>query len=157
MPLYNPSADNSGWGAYMNGAGPQVLVANTKVVLVNNAASTIESQKPSDVTTFYNGTAITGRIGDGVLINIEMTFTPSSGLASYLTVSIDIGGAAGEIYPKEFTTAQGQDFAHQISYATGAYTLDTWAVNGGIVKVVSDGPGTITGVRYVIQRSHKAA
>jgi len=158
MPLFNPSTsvDTSGWGAYVNGAAPQAIVADTKVSLVNDAATVIETQKPVDVTTFYTAGKITGRNGDGILINIELTFTPTSGLSSYLIVSIDIGGAVGEIYPKEFVTVGGQDVAQAISYSTGAYTLDTWQANGGTVKVISDGPGLISAVRYVIQRSHKA-
>lgn len=158
MPLFNPSSsvDTSGWGAYVNGAAPQAIIANTKVSLINNAATVIETQKPADVSSFYTAGKITGRNGDGVIIGIELTFTPTSGFASYLAISIDIGGAVGEIYPIEFPTINGDGFPHMISYSVGAYTLDTWQANGGTVKVISDGPGLISTVRYVIQRSHKA-
>lgn len=146
----------TGWGAYVNTAAAQAIVATTSTALVNNAGTVIETQKPSDIATFYTAGKITGREGDGILINIELTFTPSSGLASYLRVSIDIGGAVGEIYIREFSTVLGSGIGHALSYSTGAYTLDTWEANGGTIKVYSDGPGTISGVRYVIHRLHKA-
>jgi len=146
----------TGWGAYINTAGTQALAGTTLTSLVNNAGTVIETQKPSDITSFYSAGKITGREGDAILVNTELTFTPTSGVASYLQLSIDIGGAIGQIYHRDFSIVLGSGIAHKISYSTGAYTLDTWEANGGTVKVYSDGPGDITGVRYVIHRLHKA-
>lgn len=145
-----------GWGAYFNTAAAQALTANIQVTLTNNAATAIETQKPTDITTFYNGTAIAGRDGDGVAIGIEFTFTPSSALASIISVSIDIGGAVGELYLHEYPVLRGSGVAQKVSYNIAAYMLNTWQTNGGLVKVLCDGPGSITAVRYVIQRLHKA-
>lgn len=146
---------NTGWGAYFNTAAAQALTANIKATLTNNAATVIETQKPADIATFYNGTAIAGRDGDGVAIGIEFTFTPSSALASIISVSIDIGGAVGELYLHEYPVLRGSGVAQKISYNIAAYMLNTWQANGGLVKVLCDGPGSVTAVRYVIQRLHK--
>ena len=147
---------DTGWGAYFHTGAAQSLLANTKATLVNNAGSVLQDQKPVDVATFYNGSVIPGRNGDGAAIGIEFTFTPSSALASAITVSIDIGGAVGEIYVQEYAILKGSGAAHKVAYIATAYMLDTWAANGGAVKVICDGPGSITLVRYVIQRLHRA-
>ncbi len=151
-----PISRGTGWGGYFNTAAAQVLVANTKVTLTNNAATVIETQKPVDVATFYNGSVIPGRNGDGIAIGIEFTFTPSSALASMMSVAIDIGGAVGELYLHEYPVLRGAGVAHKVSYNITAYMLDTWQTNGGAVKVLADGPGSVTAVRYVVQRFHKA-
>ena len=150
------SDGNTGWGAYVHTGAAQTLAAGVKVTLTNNAGSVIEAQKPADIATFYNGSVIPGRNGDGVAIGIELTFTPSSALASSIAVSIDIGGAVGELYIQEYAVLKGSGVAHKIAYSTPAYMLDTWEANGGAVKVFCDGPGDITLVRYVIHRMHKA-
>lgn len=147
---------NSGWGSYVHTGASQVLTGGVKVALQNNAGVILEMQKPVDVATFYNGTSIPGRNGDGLVAGIEFIFTPSSAAASFLSLSIDIGGAVGELYPQEYVIAHGNGIPHNISYTAAAYTLDTWQANGGIVRVLCDGPGVITGVRYVIHRLHKA-
>lgn len=146
----------SGWGAYINTAGTQSLTAATKVSLTNNAGSTILVQHPTDVPALYASGKITGREGDAIGLTIELIFTPTSGVASNFYIAIDIGGSIGEIYPRDFAILKGSGVAHKVSYSTMAYTLDTWEANGGTVKVESDGPGDITGVRYVIHRLHKA-
>lgn len=146
----------SGWGSYVHTGASQTLVGGVKVALLNNAGTVLEPQKPVDIATFYNGTTIPGRNGDGLVAGIEFTFTPSSAAASFLSLAIDIGGTVGELYPQEYIIAHGSGIPHKISYTAAAYTLDTWQANGGVVRVLSDGPGVITGVRYVIHRLHKA-
>lgn len=150
------AGDDTGWAAYVHTGSSQTLTANTKVALVNNAGTVLEGQKPSDIAALYNGTAITGRNGDAIGIGVEFTFTPSDGTASNLYMAVDIGGAVGEIYPRDFPIFRGASVPHKISYNIQAYTLDTWAMNGGTVRVECDGPGSVTAVRYVIHRLHKA-
>lgn len=147
---------SSGWGAYYHTGSSQSLSAATKATLTNNAGTTIETQKPSDISAFYASSLITGREGDGIAVGIELTFTPDDATASNLYIAIDIGGSVGEIYPKDFPITGGASVAHKISYNITAFTLDTWELNGGAVKVEADGPGVVTNVRYVIHRIHKA-
>lgn len=147
----------TGWGVYTNGAGAQALTASTKVDLVNDKASVIESQLPSDITTFYDGTKILGRNGDGISVRIDLTFTPSDGTASYLWVALDIGdGSPIEIFPKRFEITGGSGVAHEIPYDFPGYNLGTWEANGATVRVEADGPGNVENVAYIIHRLHKA-
>jgi hypothetical protein len=131
-------------------------VANVKATVNNNAGAVLEMHKPADIATFYDGAVIPGRNGDGAVIGVEVTFTPTTGGSSALVVSIDIGGAVGELYAQEYPVLKGLGIAHKISYTAAVYMLDTWEANGGAVKIVCDGPGDLTAVRYVIQRLHKA-
>jgi head-tail adaptor len=155
-PIPDARVSYTGWAAYNHTGAAQSVVANVKAPLVNNAGSKIEDQKPADVADLYDGTAVTGRVGDAIMVAIELTFTPSDGDTSSLALDIDIGGTVGEIYTEEFPITRGANVPHKISYHPPAYTLDTWAANGGMVEVMADGAGSISNVRYVIHRLHKA-
>jgi head-tail adaptor len=155
-PIPDALTTYTGWAAYTHTGAAQTLADGVKVALVNNAGAKIESQMPADVGTLYNGAVITGRVGDSIMVGIEFTFTPSDGVASSLSVNIDIGGAIGELYAEEFPITNGSGVPHRISYHPPAYTLNTWEANGGTVEVMADGPGVITLTRYVIHRLHKA-
>jgi head-tail adaptor len=155
-PIPDARVSYTGWAAYTHNGAAQTLLADTKVLLTNNSGVKIETQKPADIADLYDGTVITGRVGDSIMAGIEFTFTPSDGSASSLSINIDIGGGFGELYAEEFPITNGGGVAHRISYHPPAYTLDTWAANGGTVEVMADGPGVITGTRYVIHRLHKA-
>lgn len=152
----------TGWADYSDdlytSASPFILTANNKVTLPNNANTTVDSQKPIDITTFYDATTstITGRNGDGININIEFKARPNTATATKLTVSIDIGGAVGEIYTRDFILSKGNDVEHYYLSSFNAYTLNTWEANGGTVKIVSDASADIYDIRYVITRTHKA-
>jgi len=155
-PLPDAATTYSGWAAYIHNGASQPIAADTDTAMINNAGVVIESQKPADVATFYDGTTITGRSGDSIATGIEFTFTPDDGDASLLTVCIDIGGSVGKLYPEEVLIVSGASVPHKVSYHPPAYTLDTWEDNGGVVTVTVDGPGVISAVRYVIHRLHKA-
>lgn len=155
-PIPDARVSYTGWAAYFHTGAAQVIAANVESALVNDAGQIIDSQKPADLASLYDGTAITGRSGDGILVTAEFTFTPSNGDTTELTVSIDIGGAVGKIFHETFAILNGGLVPHKISYRGPAYTLDTWEANGGVLKVIANGAGTISGARYVVHRLHKA-
>lgn len=155
-PIPDARTTFTGWAAYVHTGAAQILTADIETALLNNAGSKIETQKPLDVVDLYDGTVITGRTGDSIMAGVEFTFTPADGTASTLSVCIDIGGGIGKLYVEEFPITNGTAVPHKISYHPPAYTLDTWQANGGTVKVLADGPGTVSTVRYVIHRLHKA-
>ena len=153
----------SGWGnyadtTYTTGSPFSLTTAAGKVNLPNDKGSTLETQKPSDVTTFYNGTVITGRNGDGINVTMEFKVRPTTGATNpRITVSIDIGGAIGELYPRDFILSKGNGIEHYFLSSFDAYTLDTWEANGGTVKVEATGSNLeIYDIRYIITRTHKA-
>ncbi|MDX1463402.1 MAG: hypothetical protein R3359_10115 [Marinirhabdus sp.] len=160
----NTLSDYTGWADYVDGtytsSNPLSLTTGVKVTLPNDAATIRDSQIPNDVTEFYNASSqtITGRDGDALNIVIEFKARPTSITATTrLTVTIDIGGAVGEIYRNDFLLGKGNGVEHYYLSSFGAYTLNTWEANGGTVKiVVSNGPAEVYDIRYVITRTHKA-
>jgi len=158
----NRVGDYTGWADYVDGiytlASPLSLSAFNKITLPNNATTIRDSQKPIDITEFYNASnsTITGRNGDGINIVIEFKAKPTTAATTKLTVAIDIGGAVGEIYVRDFILSKGNGVQHYYLSSFDAYTLDTWEANGGTVKIVSDAAAVIYDIRYVITRTHKA-
>ena len=73
----NSTNDYTGWGDYVDvtrtSAAPLNLIANVKITLPNDANTIRDSQKPIDITGFYDSTnsTITGRDGDGLNVLIE--------------------------------------------------------------------------------------
>lgn len=162
IPVGRGSADDfTGWADYSDtqytSAAPFQL-STTKVTLPNNAGNTVDSQKPIDITTFYDPATqtITGRNGDGINITFEFKIRPTSNQATRVTVSIDIGGTVGEIYTRDFVTSKGVNQENFYISSFNAYTLNTWETNGGAVKVVASSNVDIYDIRYVITRTHKA-
>ncbi|WMI65284.1 hypothetical protein RBH94_14620 [Aestuariibaculum sp. YM273] len=155
-------SDYTGWADYSDGtyteASPLSLVANTKITLPNHATTIRDSQKPIDITEFYNSTnsTITGRNGDGINVVIEFKIKPTVNQTTKITVAIDIGGGIGELYKRDFITSKGVGVQHYYLSSFNAYTLDTWEANGGTVKIVSDYAAEIYDIRYIITRTHKA-
>ena len=161
--LFNLNFDElfgrTGWGAYQDteytDVAPFAVTANTDTILPNNAGSTIDSQKPTDVTTFYDGSVITGRNGDGISITLECTVEPASGTNTYFEIWVDIGGGIGKLYPKTNPFVKGVT-AYNINVSFTGYTLNTWEANGGTVYVRSNTACDVYNIRYVLTRTHKA-
>ena len=155
--------DLTGWGVYSDTTyttgSPFLVTAGTPAqALPNNAGSKIETQLPSDIATFYDGTVITGRNGDGIMIMMEFQCRPTTNATDVrIKTSIDIGGAVGEIYPFEFSLGKGLGVEHFFLKSTLAYTLDTWETNGGTVLVEAFNSNIeVYNIRYLISRTHKA-
>ena len=98
----------TGWAdytdtAYTTGAPFTATDNGTAVALPNDKGSVNESQKPIDVVTFYDGTVITGRNGDGINITIDFKCRPNgTGADPRLDVYLDIGGAIPPLYTRSF-------------------------------------------------------
>lgn len=145
----------TGWGLYQDTAAAQ-SIATTRTVFTINKGTVIETQKPSDVTTFFDANKITGRNGDAIVVKVQCVFTPDDATASEILFEVDIGGAIGVVESQAFGLVSGAGVGHPISWTFVAYTLGTWAANGGTIYVTCDGPGKLTAKRTVIARAHKA-
>ena len=150
--------DYSGWAIYSHGGGAQALTTDNRTTLSIDGASKLEGQLPPDTGPLWDTatSTITGREGDAIVVKIQCIFTPSSSAASNILFDVDIGGAVGVVEYQSFALTKGAGNAHFISWSFVAYTLDTWEANGGAVNATADGPGSITQLRAVIARIHKA-
>lgn len=150
----------SGWAQYADGqytqSSPLSVVGNVDSVLPNNAASIIDSQKPEDVATFYDGTHITGRNGDGIALTVDLNAIPTQVGTTYVEIWLDIGGSVGELYKRIISFPKGSGIVRPINFSVSAYTLGTWEANGATVHIKANGNIDVYDVRYVITRTHKA-
>ena len=156
-------AQITGWGSYTDtlytSVSPLVLTGGAAYVnLTNNKGSFLETQKPTDVDTFYDGTTITGRFGDSIMITISFAVKPTTNQSTRVTVIPDIGGVVGEItdYEKDETFSKGLNIVQRYLNSFGAYTYDTWEANGAQLKIKADQNAEIYNIRYLINRLHKA-
>lgn len=151
----------TGWATYIdtqypNSASAFTVAANTDTVLPNNAGTVIDSQKPTDITSFYSGGLITGRDGDNLDIMIYFKAEPSA-VDQWIDIWVDIGGSVGELYRQTFPFPKGSGIERGILYALpSAYTLNTWESNGGRVYVRSNASVDVYEINFNFDRSHKA-
>lgn len=155
------SLDDTGWAQYSDTvyteASPFSVVADTDTVLPNNAGSKIETQKPRDVNTFYNGATITGRDGDGITIRVDFAAKPTSAASEILEFWFDIGGSIGRVFPQIISFPKGNGIERRISFTVSGYTLGTWESNGATAYIKSDGPVEVYDISYVITRTHRGS
>lgn len=158
--MFDDTYRHTGWAQHADtqytSGSPFSIVADTDTVLPNNNGSVLDTQRPSDVTEFYDGSVITGRDGDGLLITVDMVTVPTSAAATAIEIWFDIGGAVGELYRRIVTFPKGAGVARPISFTVSAYTLATWEANGATVYVRANGPVNIYDIRYVLTRTHAA-
>lgn len=162
--LFGATEASTGWADYVDGSltegAPLQLVADTDTVLMIDTDTGVirDSQKPSDVDTFFDSDTgkITGRNGDGLSITMELKAKPTNVNTTLLEVWLDIGGAVGEIYRRPFTFPKGNGVERNITFTTIGYTLDTWEQNGATIYVRANGTCDIYRPRVVLTRTHKA-
>lgn len=156
---------NTGWGNYADtqytSGSPFALSGNVDTLLPNNKLNTLETQKPADVTTFYDGTVITGRNGDGILITVDLIAVPTNAGTSYIEFWFDITGGSGtpadlaNLYRRIITFPKGQGQERPVNFTVAGYTLNTWEANGAEVYCRSDNTCNLYNIRYVITRTHQ--
>lgn len=148
----------TGWASYVDTAftslAPFNVLAGVTTKLPNNAGNIIDFQKPSDISTFYTGSAITGRDGDSLDLMIYFNALPSATNAE-LDVWIDIGGAIGVIYLQTFYF-RGASTKGVMYSLPSAYTPNTWELNGGTIYVKPSVNMDFWGMTYNFDRTHKA-
>lgn len=149
---------SSGWANYTDTAAAQSISASTRTQLTINAGAKDETQKPSDVTAYWDATnnLIPGYDGDAIVVRLRLTVTPSDSSASRVFVEFDIGGAIGVLDSHSFTLADGAGVAQPLSLTVAMFNRATFAANGCKIYVTCDGPASISGKGILVQRTHKA-
>lgn len=153
----------TGWGNYADtvytSGSPFVLnQVDLQVNLPNNAGIVIDNQKPTDISEFYDGTKILGKNGDAYSITIEFKVKPTGNATNArISTAIDIGGAVGEIYLRDFSLSKGINVEHHYLSSFTYYTLDTFEANGGTIRVQAFNEDLeVYDIRYVFARLHKS-
>jgi hypothetical protein len=153
-------ANDTGWGSYVDTAytsiAPFAVSANTDTLLPNNKGTVIETQKPADVSTFYTGSVIAGRDGDGMLITLDMKVVPTNAGTETVEIWFDIGGGIGELYRRILTFPKGNGVIRPVDYSVAVYTAATWQTNGASVYIRANNTIDVYDITYLITRTHKA-
>lgn len=153
----------TGWASYYNdgyaATSGLTVTADTDTVLnpVGPSPDNIESQLPSDITTYFNASGeITGKEGDAVNIQIGFKATPSSN-DQWCDFWLDIGGAIGEIYRQTFIFPKGSGVERYIVYSLPSiYQLDTWEANNATLNIRSNHSLSVKDFKVNVTRVHKA-
>lgn len=155
------SLDDTGWAQYADtqytSGAPFSVVADTDTIVPNNGLGVLDSQKPSDVVTFYDGSVITGRFNDGITVTVDLSVVPTSAGTTLVEFWFDIGGGIPPIYPRLVSFPKGSGVTRPINFTVTGYTLDTWEANGATLYCRGNGPFDIYNIRYVITRTHRGS
>ena len=143
-------------------ASPLSVLADTITLVPNNNGLVLDSQKPVDIATFYDGTAITGRNGDDITITFDALVTPTSVGTTYLEFWFDITGGTGtpvpfaNLFKRLISFPKGNGVERPINFTIDGFTGATWEANGGVVKCSGNGTFELYDIQYIIKRTHKA-
>lgn len=133
-----------GWASYADGqytsGSPLVISQGNTAQITNNAASVIDSQLPTGVTTFYDsatGELVPDTVGDMYMFRIDFK-AYSSSQTGYGELSILIDGVT-EILNFGVTFARGTGLANAkgFSRTSAVYSLDSFVANRAIISYES--------------------
>jgi hypothetical protein len=160
--LYGQSGGASYFDGQYTQVSPFVLLPNVDTALPNNKQTVDETQKPSDVTTFYDGTKIILNEGDIIALSINFTLVPTVTATDEVVVWVDSTGGTGvpavysELFKSITSFKQLVGAERNILYTANFLAPASWATNGGAVKIRSNGTSNIYNIYFTISRIHKA-
>ena len=156
----------AGGATYTDGefteASPLVLVADVVTPLPNDKSTFVESQLPVDLTSLYDGAKILATEGDILSITVSLSLKPKVTAADQVEIWIDTTAGAGtpaiaaNLLKGIFAFKQGVGSVRPILYTVNVLAADLWAINGGRLKIKSNGASDIYGIYYTISRVSKA-
>lgn len=152
-----PQETTQGWARYSDTvytqASPFTVAEGVESNVPNNAGSALRGFLPLGVADFYDGTKITPDVaGDYCIITIRFMASCTKSVG-YGVLSIDIGGAEGEIFPHLMIFPKGAGVFHPFDIPIPCFMLDTFKENGGIVKLDAQlGDISVATISYQIAR-----
>ena len=154
----------TGWAQYGDSqytVGSPLVISQgtTETIDIDGLGSTVKSQLPNGVTDLYD--VATSKItpvksGDGYSFSLgfQAASTSNNGDA---TISVNIGGAFGQIFKRVFRMPRGTGIYHDMYFTTQYYTLDTFLANGGTIEIESgNGTTSIHSITLQIHRTYAA-
>ena len=150
----------TGWAQYGDSqytVGSPLVISQgiTETIDIDGLGSTVKSQLPNGVSDLYDvatSKIIPVKSGDGYSFSLgfQAASTSNNGDA---TISVNIGGAFGQIFKRVFRMPRGTGIYHDIFFTTQYYTLGTFLANGGTIEIES-GNGT-TSIHSVTLQIHR--
>lgn len=153
----------TGWARYLDGTyteGSPLAISNgVRATLVNNATNKIESQLPSDATSFFNES--TQKIlptNDGDAYALSIRFRAEMSVQNgYFDIDLDIGGSLGVISKESCVFTRSANTEQTFDVDLTVFSGSTFVANGGTLSITpQNGNIQIYNIAFVIVRTHKA-
>lgn len=150
-------ADASGWAYHIDGSGTQSFAAGVRTQFTVDNATVLDSQKPSDITTFWDAASnvLTGLDGDDRVMRVGFDAAPDDATANSVVIELDIGGAQGVIAQKAVSVTTGAGVTQPISEEFELFCGATFEANGCAVYLTFDGPVTVGSKTILGKRNHR--
>lgn len=153
----------TGWARYLDNtytlASPLTIASGVRATLTNNALNKLETQLPSDATTFFNETTqkiIATNNGDAYNLSIRFK-AKMSVLQGYFDIDLDIGGTQGIISQESILFTRGANTEQKFDIDLTVFAGSTFVANGGTLSITpQNGNIEIYDISFVIVRTHKA-
>jgi hypothetical protein len=153
----------TGWARYLDStyteSSPLSISNGVRSTLTNNALNKLETQLPSDATTFFNETTqkiIATNDGDAYSLSIRFK-AKMNVLQGYFDIDLDIGGTQGIISQESILFTRGANTEQRFDIDLVVFSGSTFVTNGGTLSVTpQNGNIEIYDISFVIVRTHKA-
>lgn len=152
---YGITERTTGFCSYISGLGPQSVLTNTPYTVLNDAATTFNSQIPRDIVTFYDGDKFVAEQNDALLYRIAFKVRPTDNVEVASELKMYLKYAPGTRLFEQTKLLGGYNVTEPVSYQTSVYIGTTFAANGATFVVEADGPVEITDVSFLVTRLHK--
>lgn len=162
--MFDDRYNTTGWGYYVDTAytegSPLSIAAGNVAVLANNAGTVIESELPSDVATFYNGSRVQGtNSGDGLEMRINFKAKTTSNTGAFAVIfDISAAGDGTNIISKRSSSfVRGTATEQSYSFSTSLFSLNSFVANGCLISFESiTGTSSVYDINFLIKRDHRA-
>lgn len=131
-------------------------LSGVTTTIPNNAAFTDESQLPLGNGSFFDSS--TGKItpnkaGDSYIVrfNFKASIAVTNG---YADLSVNIGGAIGDVFLRTYTFAKGAGITHSFSTTNLLFVGNTFIANGGLVRMTPSTDMQMWDINYTIAKIH---
>lgn len=155
---YGIVEQTTGFSVYRDYVTEQNIAADTATAVINNRPDVDETQKPVDVTTFYDGTHFRGALGDALLYRLTLNVTPTDNVNTATEVRLWLDYGAGvKLFEQVKPLHGGYNVAEPVTYLVPVFVGSVYALNGARLMVEADGPIKIDTVSYTVTRMHRNA
>ena len=143
---------------YTFGSPLVILQGDTATLSINGNSSLIRTHLPAGVDSLWNRATnkiMPVKTGDSYELRIDFKAETSVPSGGYAQVMLDIGGSVGNVLNHLIIFPKGANTPHTFSITSSIYTLDTFLLNGGQIKVYSESGDTdIYDVAILITKIH---
>ena len=147
----------TGWGSYADSShtigSPLSISSGVRATLDNDAVNKIETQIPSDSTTFfYPVTQTIIATNDGDSYNLSIRFKAKMSVNNgYFDIDLDIGGAQGIISQESIVFTRASNTEQRFDIDLTVFSGATFVANGGTLSITpQNGNMEIYDIRFVI-------